>query len=141
MEQQNSAQEFIAGLLANSTRKYNFQLDIEALTFSAFEQRKVEALHEASFTAKYIAGLKRVMQTGAGNPEVQNMQVIQSDIMSSFQQLIALLRGIDTGEQFGKKFLEQTEESFTNLNGLIEDLAQVKVYFNLLRRTVEPSPG
>lgn len=134
MEQQNPAEEFIAGLLANSTRKYNFQMDIEALTISAFEQHKVEELHEASFTAKYITGLKRVLQTGAGNPEVQNLQAIQSDIMSSFQQLITLLRGINTDEQFEKKFLEQTEDSFTNLNGLIEDLAQVKVYFNLLRR-------
>jgi hypothetical protein len=134
MEQQNSVEEFITGLLANSARKYNFQPDIETLIVYAFEQHKVEELHEASFSAKYIAGLKRVLQTGAGNPEVQNLQAIQSDIMSSFQQLIALLRGINTDEQFEKKFLEQTEDSFTNLNGLIEDLAQVKVYFNLLRR-------
>lgn len=138
MEQQNSAEEFIAGLLANSTRKYNFQTDIESLTVSAFEQHKVEELHEASFTAKYIAGLKRVLQTGAGNPEVQNLQTIQSDIMSSFQKLIAILRGINTDEQFGEKFLEQTEEAFSNLNGLIDDLSQMKVYFNLLRRTPAP---
>jgi hypothetical protein len=36
MEQQNSAEEFIAGLLANSTHTFNFQSDIESLIISAF---------------------------------------------------------------------------------------------------------
>jgi hypothetical protein len=138
MEQQNSAEEFIAGLLANSTHTFNFQSDIESLIISAFEQHKVEDLHDASFTAKYIAGLKRVMQAGAENPEIQNASVIQSDVMSSFEKLTVLLRGISPDENFAAKFLEQTGESFTNLNGLIDDLAQVKVYFNLLRRVPAP---
>ena len=134
MEQQNSAEEFIAGLLANSTHKFNFQSDIEAITISAFAQHKVEDLHEASFTAKYIAGLKRVLQAGTENPEIQNTNLIQADVMSSFQKLIVLLRGISPDDAFAAKFLEQTGEAFANLNGLIDDLAQVKVYFNLLRR-------
>jgi hypothetical protein len=138
MEQQNSAEEFIAGLLANSSHHFNFWNDIEALVVTAFQRRGIEELHEASFTAKYIAGLKRVLQTGSGNPEVKNLDVIQSDVMSGFEKLISILRGISPDEQFEIKFLEMTGESFAHLNGLIDDLAQVKVYFNLLRRTAEP---
>ncbi len=137
MEQKNSAEEFIAGLLVNSLRKLNFQTDIESLIVSAFEQHMVEELHEASFTAKYIAGLKRVMQAGAGNPEVNNMTDIQADVMKSFEKLIAILRDIQGDIKFAEKFLEQTERAFANLTGLIDDLAQVKVYFNLLRRIRE----
>jgi len=137
MEYKKSADEFIAGLLANSTHKFHFQSDIEALIVYAFKQQKVEELHEASFTAKYIAGLKRVMQAGAGNPEVHNMSSIQADVMNSFGKLISMLDGLQPDELFKKKFLEQTEKAFGNLNGLIDDLSQVKVYFNLLRRIKE----
>jgi hypothetical protein len=138
MEQQNSAEEFIAGLLANSSHKFNFLSDIEALVASSFKGRNAEILHEAAFTAKYIAGLKRVLQSGTDNPEVRNIAVIQADVASSLEKLISILRGISPDAQFEKKFLEQTRESFANLNGLIDDLSQLKAYFNLLRRVDIP---
>ena len=78
------------------------------------------------------------MQAGAGNPEIHNMAAVESDVMENFLKLISVLSDIVPGEEFEAKFLNQTEESFSNLQGLVEDLSQVKVYFNLLRRVDAP---
>jgi len=137
MDTNESAIEFIEGLSLSCNKALNFQTDVDFLIYASFQEHKVENLHNAAFTAKYISGLKRVMQAGAGNPEIHNMAAVESDVMENFLKLISILRDIVPGEEFDAKFLNQTEESFSNLQGLVEDLSQVKVYFNLLKRVAE----
>ena len=142
LENNENAQEFYNGLSAFTGKSFRFPDELKSVIFLSFRLKNVEELHQASFIAKYITGLKRVVQNAAGNPEVNNVEDIKKDLMQNFEKLISTLQDIvkDDGavrELFASRFLEMNPDAFMNLNGFIEDLALLKVYFNSLKRIEE----
>jgi hypothetical protein len=127
--------EFIASLIQFSENKIQHADDIKYLYKKALDKNAVDEFEKTAFTAKYINGLKRVMTSGIGNPEISNIDQIKKDLADNYEKVISEIKNLcGDDEAFRKKFLELDRESFANLNSLLADLDWVKIYLNELKR-------
>jgi len=82
----------------------------------------------------------RVLFSAQNNPEVKNIEQIQSDLSSNIQRTIEMIKDILTNEssevqdEFQKKYFDLNSDSFENLDLLLSDLEWLKMYFNDLKR-------
>ncbi|MBI5726722.1 MAG: hypothetical protein HY965_02645 [Ignavibacteriales bacterium] len=137
----DSAKEFFNGFEENSGRILLFHGEMLALIEHGYEKHKLEALHDITFSAKSINGMKRAVQNAVTNPEVKNADALKKDLSLEIGKLMERLGAYiaDTDESFGvhftSGFLEMNPQSFINLTNLLSDLEQLKIYFNRLKQS------
>lgn len=137
-----SAEIFCEGYFSFWNEKLKNKELMKRIITYCFATLSVEALHEASFTAKYIVGLHRVFIDAQNNPEVKDTSAIESDLAKNLQkvseQLTMLLK--DSPEDLRSELasmLQLTQESFERFYSLLSDLDHLKQYINLLMREFE----
>jgi hypothetical protein len=100
----------------------------------------IKAFRELIFTAKYLQGLKNVL-----NKNVPIEQEAEANIRNEFQknlekfhrQLKAILKTSENEEfnkQFESTYISLTQEAMFNIMSLIDDLAFFKKYFNVIEK-------
>lgn len=136
---QNSAAELFTGFEENSSRILLFREEMRFLLEHSFTTHQMEQLHAITFTAKYINGMKRVINSAANNPEIKNTDEIKKDLSLQMGKVIEQIRTLIEQAPDAMKvhltqnFLEMTPQAFINLSNLLSDLEQLKIYFNRLR--------
>lgn len=137
---QNTAAEFFAGFEENSGKILLFRQEMLSLVEHSFTERKLKDLHDITFTAKYINGIKRAINSAANNPEIKNADDLKKDLSIQVGKLIEQLKLhiAETDEEFQahikETFLDMNPQAFINLTNLLSDLEQLKIYFNRLRQ-------
>lgn len=123
-----------------ANNKLKRKKDLETLVRLSYENEKTKEFEDLSFTAKYIIGLQRVLKKGNTNPEVTNLEQIKKDYSSNFEKVVVQFKEIlsssseEIKNYFHKTYLELNQESFINLNELLEDLEWTKMYLNKKKR-------
>ena len=136
----NNATAFISEVENFSKTKLKRKAELIRIFEEAAKQNKLKTFEELTFTAKYVQGLLRVVKKGAGNPEIKNIDSIKNDFSSNMNKVVEQLKTItsDSDEEmkkyFDENFFQLSQESFMNLNELLNDLEWVKMYSNSLKR-------
>lgn len=135
-----NAQLIIEEVEQFSNHKLKLKNDLFVILNSAIKNNLNEKLNDLAFTSKYVKGLMRVLFSAQNNPEVKNIEQIQSDLSSNIQRTIEMIKDILTNEssevqdEFQKKYFDLNSDSFENLDLLLSDLEWLKMYFNDLKR-------
>jgi hypothetical protein len=109
------------------------------LIAQSFIHQYVEELHDLSFTAKKVAGMKKVLLAAKDNPEVKDFEKLQFDYYDLFLEAKGDFRSFlgdfpDRHSIIGEiDFLSGYPEANNNLSLLIEDLSKLKTHFNRLQ--------
>lgn len=117
-------------------RKDDLGLILEVGT-SNLEKKEIEDL---TFNAKYILGLQRVLKKGSLNPEVNNLEKIKNDYSENIIKITEQIGEIinfapeEKRAHLKETYLELNQQSFQNLNELLEDLEWAKMYLNNKKR-------
>lgn len=133
-------EDFLSDLKKFSGNKLKNEDDLHFLVNIVIKSGKSNLFEKTIFIAKYINGLKRVLKSGAGNPEITNIGDIREDMLNNYQILIEQMKLLLEGQKeseisrFRNKFLNSERESFERLNSLLEDLEWVKMYLNENKR-------
>jgi hypothetical protein len=141
MENMSSSVELLREVDNYSGNKIRKREDLQILFEEALKKGNEGKLDELSFTAKYVQGLKRVMQQAQKNNEIGDISNIKKDYSASiskvYEQIRELLEESNEGlkGQFEATYLQMTQESFQNLNYLLEDLEWTKKYINQQKRS------
>jgi hypothetical protein len=129
-------ENFMEDLKKFSGNKINNTEDLKFLISSVYKNNRVEEFEQITFTAKYINGLKRVLKSGSGNPEISNINQIREDLADNYNKITVQINKLLANEKegslllFKQKYLGFDQESFTNLNSLLNDLEWCKMYQN-----------
>ena len=92
------------------------------------------------FTAKYVQGLMRVVQSGTGNPEIKNIESIKKDFSDNMNKVVSEIKEIISSAEdnlkshFEQTYFELTQQGFLNLAELLSDLEKTKIYLNDSKR-------
>lgn len=135
----NNYTSFIDEVQKFSSKKLLMTDDLQFLYKCSIQFNKEKLFKEIIFTAKYLAGLFRVLKNISAIQEAKNIELIKSDIQSSMNkitdQLKALVSSSDTTSKndFEKKYIKLNEDSFNNLKNLIADFEWIKMYYNSIK--------
>lgn len=116
--------------------------DVRIIIKSCNETNNFKLFEKLSFTGKYVYGLLNVLKNSRDIPEVSSIENIKKDLSENLEKVISLLKEITLNFSqkdkidFEEKYLTISQNSFTNLQLLIEDLDSIKKYLNYLKRTV-----
>ena len=135
------AQEFINEVEKFSKRALNRKAEMIAIYESAVDSNQVDIYRELCFTAKYLMGMMRVIREGKSNPQVNSIEHVKKDFSDNIIKLIDQIRKIISQSDqskikyFEEKFFDKTHSALTNLNELLVDLENAKLYLNYLKRS------
>lgn len=99
-----------------------------------------EGFENLCFTGKYLNGLFRVLKNSSNISEVKSVDHIKKDIGENLEKVMSQLRQIQIklSEKekaiIQEKYLQLSQNSFQNLQALVEDLDNIKKYLNFLKR-------
>ena len=99
-----------------------------------------ESFNSLIFIAKYVRGLRRVLEKGASLPDVNNLENIKKDLSENLISLLDILKEYNKSmadkkkEKFENDYLKMSPYCLTNLNNLLEGLEWTKIYLNELKR-------
>lgn len=116
--------------------------DVRIIIESCNAANNYNLFEKLSFTGKYVNGLMHVLKNSKDIPEVSSVEHIKKDLSENLEKVISLLKEITLNFSekdklvFDEKYLTLSQNSFTNLQQLIEDLDSIKKYLNYLKRTV-----
>lgn len=134
------AKEFIEEVEKFSKQPLNRKVEVIAIYEAAVDTNQLNEYRELCFTAKYLMGLMRVLKDGSSNPQVNNIEQIKKDFSENITKLINEIRQITSStseaqkKYFEEEFFEKSYSALSNLNELIADLENVKLYLNHLKR-------
>jgi len=123
-------------------KSLNKSEDVRLIIESCNETNNYNLFEKLSFTGKYVYGLMNVLKNSRDIPEVSSVEHIKKDLSDILEKVISLLKEITLNFRekdkivFEEKYLTISQNSFTNLQQLIEDLDSIKKYLNYLKRTV-----
>jgi hypothetical protein len=123
-------------------KQLNRSDDVRIIIKSCNETNNFKLFEKLSFTGKYVYGLMNVLKNSQDIPEVSSVENIKKDLSENLEKIISLLKEITLNFSqkdkidFEEKYLTISQNSFTNLQLLIEDLDSIKKYLNYLKRTV-----
>lgn len=118
-------------------RKSDIQIIIDESLSNNFE-KDFEGL---TFTAKYIQGLKRVLQKGADFQEIDSLDHVKKDLTENMEKVIGDIKELliysseKNKKYFEENYLSLTANCFQNLNELLSDLEWIKKYLNYQKRS------
>jgi len=132
-------EEFYSSFLKIYKEKIQQPEDIERIITLAFNFDNFDLFEELAFEAKYLSGLKKIVQNKDNNFDEEYFTRIKSEYTGHINKVRESLTGIIApGSDFikeilGKKYLELTQECLGELNKLCEDLSRIKNYLNDLK--------
>ena len=135
------AEEFCSKINEFAKGKLNNLEDLTRITEIIFKINKQELLEDLSFSAKYSQGLLKIIQNRNNNIEDDYFEKIKLEYTEAVKKVRQLLTTIlENGSPFIKqifsdKYLSLTHESLNNLNLLLGDLSQVKLFLNDTKRS------
>ena len=121
----------------------NFKKDLKTIIEIVNESDRNKQFNDLVFTAKYVCGLMRVLNSTSAIPEVTSQEKIKSDLDENIKKGVTMLKEIisyTTNEQqdyFEQTYLSLTAQNFSNLTKLFSDLEAVKKYLNYQKRLSE----
>jgi hypothetical protein len=119
----------------------NKKYDVQQIISHAVLMKREAEFNELIFTAKYLRGLMRVAEKAPGIPEVENIEHIKSDISDNMNKVVEQIRSLMAGIErnkidfFEENYLSLNQNSFINLNFLLDDLESVKKFLNHLKHS------
>jgi len=131
-----TTQEILSSVEKLSNGFLNFRDDIERLIDLAVVQNKMSVLEELTFHAKFSDGMLHIIQKKNDVVDEQYFIKATEEYKSSIQKVKDLLKDLLDGSDkfiksiFEEKFLQLTQQNFSNLNLLCSDLSYFKLYFN-----------
>lgn len=137
-----NAQDFITDAEKYSKRPFNRKAEVIAIYEAAVDTDQVDAYRELCFTAKYLMGLMRVIKDGSNHPKVNSVEYVKKDFSENMLKLINQIRQIISSapearkKYFEEEFFEKSHYALSNLNELLADLENVKLYMNYLKRDI-----
>lgn len=140
LELNTDANQFITEVERFSKNPLHRKAEMIVIYDAAIDSNQVAIYRELCFTAKYLLGLIRVLRNGGNNPQVSNFDHVRKDFTANITKSIEQIRQILTDsadsqkKYFEEEFFSKTQSGLTNLNELLADLEQVKLYFNYLKR-------
>jgi len=123
-----------------SNHSLNRKAEMIVIYDAAVDSNQMDIFHDVCFTAKYLVGMMRVLQEGGNNPQVSSLDHVKKDFSANLTKAIEQLRKIIfSADESQKKYFEEeifvrSHSGLTNLNELLADLEQVKLYLNYLKR-------
>lgn len=99
----------------------------------------LESFNNLLFTAKYVHGLKKVLEKGASLPEVNNLEDVKKDLSENTIAVINILKELNSSmpdenkEKFEYNYLKMNQGCLSNLNNLLTGLEKTKIYLNDLK--------
>ena len=114
--------------------------DIKKIINEVIINGNEEEFEKLTFTAKYIAGMMRVLKSAPGIPEVTSIEHVKNDLNENMKKGIEQLKSlIDSADEEVKVHFHETyfilsTQNFSNLTQLFSDLEAVKKYLNYLKR-------
>lgn len=123
-----------------SSKQLKKREGLQILFEEIFKRNNEPLLEEIAFSAKYVEGLKRVLEEGRKNPEVKNLEQVKQDYTANVTKIFELLKEVissaddATRQQFEAAYLQMTQESFLNFRSLLHDLDWTKRYLNHQKR-------
>lgn len=129
----------------NEVEKYSNQLlkkkeDLIVIIDVCNNNGMIENFEKFSFTGKYVNGLLKILRNSAKIPEVENVDHIKKDLSENMEKVTSLLKEItfkmdDKNKMFiEESYLKLNQNSFQNIQLLVEDLDIIKKYLNNLKR-------
>ncbi|MBM4171481.1 MAG: hypothetical protein FJ214_06400 [Ignavibacteria bacterium] len=140
MDNQLSTEKILLELVKLSNNQLTFKEDLARIIEIAVMNNKTLLIEELSFQAKYSQSLLKITQTQNENVDEKYFATIKGEFALSVEKTKALINNIliDSDkfflEIFNEKFLQLSQESFSNFNKLCKDLGYLKLYFNDLKR-------
>lgn len=95
------------------------------------------------FTAKYVQGLKRVLEKGASLPDVNNLEDVKKDLSENIITVANILKELSSSMPDEKKaifendYLKMNHGCLSNLNNLLTGLEKTKIYLNDLKSGIK----
>ena len=127
--------EVLMDLSSFSEKPVNNLSDLGLFLEIGISEDKLEELEKLSFTAKYINGLRTVMQKDIHITEPAS-DVIKKEFTDNIGKLKSIIETFITNsdenviQMFKQKYLQLNQESFLNLLTFIEDLSLFKEFSN-----------
>lgn len=136
----NIAADFVNEVEKFSKTNLNKKAELLRIYEESLKSDKEKIFEDLTFTAKYLRGLMRILQSGTGNPEVSSMEKIKADFSANVKKVTEQLKDIiaDADEElkkyFSDSYFEISQQGLTNLNELLADLEWTKMFFNDQKR-------
>lgn len=114
--------------------------DLSTLIQLGYTHGQDEIIEDLSFTSKYVQGLFRVLNRASGINDIQNIDLIKTDLSNSIgkvkKQIEQLLTNADdpTKSYFTDNYLQLSQNCMFNLSELMSDLEWTKKYLNRIKR-------
>ena len=129
----------------NEVEKYskhslNRKAEMIVIYDAAIDSNQMDIFRDVCFTAKYLVGMMRVLQEGENNPQVSSLNHVKKDfsvnMIKATEQIRQILSNSDESQKkyFEEEIFVRSHSGLTNLNELLADLEQVKLYLNYLKR-------
>lgn len=134
------ANDFISQVEKYSKRALNRKAELIVIYDAAVDSNQVGMFRDLCFTAKYLLGMMRVLQEGTNNPQISSLDHVKKDfsenMVKAFDQTRQIISNSDESQKkyFEEEFFVTSHSGLTNLNELLIDLEQVKLYLNYLKR-------
>lgn len=115
--------------------------DIQSLLDVSLNNGYEEEFEELIFTAKYIEGLKRVLQKGSEFKEVENLDIVRKDLSENIKKIVEQINLLvkksspEVKKHFDETYLGLTPQCFANLNQLLSALEWIKKYLNFKKHS------
>ncbi len=114
--------------------------DLLLVFTEGLKTENLQSFDSLIFTAKYVRGLKRVLEKGASQPDVNNLEVIKKDLSENITAVVNILKLFNSTmpeknkEKFEYDYLKTNEDCLSNLDNLLIGLEWTKIYSNELKR-------
>jgi len=136
---QNAA-DFINEVEKFSKQPLHRKAEMIAIYEAAINSNQLNIFRDLCFNAKYLVGMMRVLQEEGKNSQVKSLDHVKKDFSSNMIGAIEQIRKIvshsskSQKEYIEEEFLAKTHSGLTNLNELLADLENAKLYLNYLKR-------
>ena len=120
-----------------SKHSLNRKAEMIVIYDAAVDSNQMDIFHDVCFTAKYLVGMMRVLQEGENNPQVSSLNHVKKDfsvnMIKATEQIRQILSNSDESQKkyFEEEIFVRSHSGLTNLNELLADLEQVKLYLEL----------
>ena len=136
----NTAADFVNEVEKFSKTNLNKKAELLRIYEESLKSNKEKIFEDLTFTAKYLRGLMRVLQSGTSNAEVSSMEKIKADFSANIKKVTGQLKDIisnadeELKKYFADDYFEISQQGLTNLNELLADLEWTKMYLNEQKR-------
>jgi hypothetical protein len=132
--------EFVNEVEKFSRSKLKRKAELLRIYEEALKNNNETLFEDLVFTAKYILGLLRIVNSGIINSEINNIEQIKKDFSDNMNKAVIKIQEIISGAEenlklhFQQTYFDLTQQGFLNINELLSDLEWTKLYMNEKKR-------